>query len=186
MEPASPVALILVAAVARNGVIGGDNRLLWKLRSDMRHFRSLTMGKPLIMGRKTYDSIGQPLPGRETIVVTRGSATFTPGVHVAPTLEAALAIARARAVAMGAGAVIVAGGAEIYKALIAVCDRLEITEVDLSPEGDAKFPTIEPSEWREVSREAHLPAEGDEVSFTFVAYERRHGGAIVENAPGNA
>jgi dihydrofolate reductase len=173
MMPASPVPLVLVAAVARNGVIGGDNRLLWKLRSDMRHFRTLTMGRPMIMGRRTFESIGQALPGRETIVVTRGDAAFPAGVHRATSIDAALALGQERAQAMGAPEVIVAGGAELYRELIDRCDRLEITEVDLSPEGDARFPDIDPKTWREVRREGHPPADGDETSFTFVGYERQ-------------
>ena len=174
MNQSPQVPLILVVAVASNGVIGGDNRLLWKLRSDMRHFRDLTIGKPMIMGRKTFESIGKPLPGRETIVVTRRGASFPAGVHVANDLEAALELGQVRARAMGADGVIVAGGAEIYRALMERCDRLEVTEVALEPEGDAIFPAINANSWREVSREAHPPGEGDEVPFTFVGYERQN------------
>lgn len=177
MSRASSVPLVIVAAVARNGVIGGDNRLLWKLRSDLRHFRTLTMGKPLIMGRRTFESIGRPLPGRETIVVTRQGGSPADTVHMAASPQAAVELGRERARAMGADAVMIVGGGEIYRALISDCDRLEITEVDLEPQGDTTFPEIDPAVWREVGREAHAPGEGDEIAFTFVAYERSRGGS---------
>jgi dihydrofolate reductase len=186
MTDAPTVPLVVVAAVARNGVIGGDNRLLWRLRSDMRRFRSLTMGKPLIMGRRTFDSIGKPLPGRETIVVTRQHAELPEGVHRVAKLQDAVQLAQVRARALAADAVMVVGGGEIYRALIDSCDRLEITEVELEPEGDTTFPDIDPSIWREVHREAHSAGEGDEVAFTFVAYERRSDADVVENRSAHA
>ena len=174
MEAAS-LPLVMVAAVARNGAIGRDNKLLWRLRSDMAHFRATTMGRPVLMGRKTWESIGKPLPGREIVVVTRDTGFAPPaaGVHVAHAIDAALALAEARARAMGAPEVVVAGGGEIYRALIDRAYRLVITEVDLSPDGDAFFPPIEAAVWEEVSREPHPPAQGDEAAFAFVTYRRR-------------
>ena len=164
--------IILIVAVARNGVIGGDNRLLWRLRTDMRHFKARTLGKPLVMGRKTFQSIGRPLPGRETIVVTRDTGFAAPGVQVAHDVEAALALADAAARRMGAGEIIVAGGGEIYRQTIERADAMAITEVNLAPRGDVTFPRIDPQLWRETSRVAHPTSEHDETSFVFVDYAR--------------
>jgi len=165
--------LLIVAAVARNGVIGANNRLLWRLSSDLKRFKALTMGKPLLMGRKTFESIGRALPGRETIVVTRDAAFVRVGALVAHSLEAALALAAERAAAMGADEIIVAGGGEIYAQSLGRADRLAITEVALEPEGDARFPPIDPGEWREVRREPGERGPRDETDFVFVDYVRR-------------
>ncbi len=164
--------LLLVAVVAQNGVIGADNRLPWRLSSDLKRFKALTLGKPLVMGRKTFQSIGRPLPGRETIVVTRDRKFRPDGVLVAHDLEAALALAEARAAAMGADAIVIAGGGELYAETFALADRLAITEVALAPEGDAHFPPIDPAEWREVQREPGVRGPNDEADFCFVDYER--------------
>ncbi len=164
--------LVLVAAVARNGVIGGRNRLLWRLPSDLKRFKALTMGKPLVMGRKTFESVARLLPGRETIVVTRDERSSAEGVRVAHGLEEALALAAERAAAMGADAVVIAGGGEIYAQTIDRAERLAITEVALEPEGDARFPPIDPGVWREVRREHGARGPKDEADFTFVEYER--------------
>ena len=165
--------LVIVAAVARNGVIGGDNRLLWRLPSDLKRFRALTWGRPLIMGRKTFASIGRVLPGRETIVLTRDAGFVAAGVHVAHSIAQALELAAVRAVAMGAGEIILAGGAELYAALLMRAERLQITQVDLAPAGDAHFPAIDPLYWRETDRVAPPPETGDETGFAFVTYQRR-------------
>ncbi len=164
---------LLVAAVARNGVIGGGNRLLWRLPGDLKRFKALTIGKPLVLGRKTFQSIGRPLPGREIIVMSRDQGYQPEGAHVAHSLDAALALAEARAAAMGAEAIVIAGGAEVYAETIAGADRLFLTEVALAPEGDARFPPIDPGAWAEVRREAGERGPRDEADFTFVDYERR-------------
>lgn len=164
--------LVLVAAVARNRVIGGGNRLLWRLPGDLKRFKALTLGKPLVMGRKTFMSIGRPLPGRETIVLTRDPAFRAEGVLVAQNLEAALALAEDRAQAMGADAVVIAGGGELYRATIDRAERLAVTEVALAPEGDTRFPEIDPAQWREVRREPGVRGPKDEADFCFVDYER--------------
>jgi dihydrofolate reductase len=164
--------IILLAAVAENGVIGRDNALPWRLKSDMQHFRASTMGKPVVMGRKTYQSIGKPLPGRTTIVVSRDAGFAAPGILVAPHLQAALEAARGDALRRGADAIIVAGGGEIYKQAMPVATRLSITEVCKQVDGDARFPVIDPQLWRETARSAHEPAAGDETSFAFVTYDR--------------
>jgi dihydrofolate reductase len=166
------VPLAIVAAVARNGVIGANNGLPWRLSSDMKRFKALTMGKPLVMGRKTYLSIPRALPGRETIVVTRDPAFAPAGVTIAHELEAALDLAAQRADAMGAQEIIVAGGAEIYAQTMARASRLYITEVALDAVGDTRFPPIDPSQWREAGRRKGERVPRDEADFAFVDYER--------------
>ncbi len=164
--------LAMIAAVARNGVIGGNNQLIWKLRSDMNHFRAITMGKPMIMGRRTWDSIGRPLPGRETIVVTRDPAFRAQGAHMAHDPQSAIALAEKLAEGLKAPEIIVAGGGELYRLFLDQCATLHITEVDLAPQGDAFFPAIDHVHWREAGRSAHDPGPGDEAAFSFVDYVR--------------
>jgi dihydrofolate reductase len=169
------VPLAIVVAAASNGVIGRDNRLLWRLKTDLRRFRALTLGKPLVMGRKTFQSIGKPLPGRECIVVTR-DRTFRPeGVRVVHDLGAALALGRQVAREMDADAVMIGGGGEIYAATLPLADRVHLTEVALAPEGDAHFPPLDPTQFRAVHREEHPAGPDDEAAFAFVDYERRDG-----------
>ena len=165
--------LALVAALARNGVIGRDNRLLWRLRSDLRRFRSLTIGKPVIMGRKTYDSIGKPLPERVIIVVTRDRAFSPDGVTVAHSLDDAIAEGRRVARERGQSEVMIAGGGDIYGQTIGEASALYLTEVDLEPEGDAFFPPVDLSLFREVKRITHSASLDDEAGFAFVDYVRR-------------
>jgi dihydrofolate reductase len=164
--------IILVAAVAENGVIGRGNALPWRLKSDMAHFRALTMSKPVVMGRKTYLSIGKPLPGRTTIVVSRDRSFGASGVVVAPSLESALAAARGDALRRGADAIIVAGGSEFYAQVMSQATGLAITEVHMRAEGDAYFPAIDPKLWRETSRSEHDAGVEDAAAFAFVHYER--------------
>jgi dihydrofolate reductase len=166
-------AIALIAAMARNRVIGGDNRMIWRLSSDLKRLRALTWGKPLIMGRKTFESIGKPLPGRQTIVVTRDFLFAPTGVHVAHDVDAALALAIEIAGEMKASEIMVMGGGEIYRQTIARADRLYLTEVDLAPEGDAYFPAVDSAHWREVSRERGVRTERDDAEFTYVDYIRR-------------
>ncbi len=167
------VPLILVVAMAENGVIGRDNQLLWRLKTDLGRFRRLTMGKPMIMGRKTFQSIGRPLPGRETIVLTRDEAFAAEGVHIASDWEAAVAKGQDLAARMGADAVAVAGGAEIYALALPHVQTLFLTEVHTAPEGDAVFPTFDRSQCREMRRENHPKGPDDEHPFTFIDLERR-------------
>ena len=169
--------IVVLAAVAENGVIGRGNALPWRLKSDMAHFRALTMGKPVVMGRKTYLSIGKPLKGRTTIVVSRDPGFAAPGVVVAPNLDNALTAARGDALRRGAEAIIVAGGGDIYIQALPVAARLDITEVHKRVEGDAYFPAIDRAIWREVARSEQQPATDDEVSFAFVSYERANAAA---------
>ncbi len=183
IETVAPeIPLVLVAAVARNGVIGGGNALPWRLPSDLKRFKALTWGKPMIMGRKTYESIGKPLPGRETIIVTRDRAWRPEGVHVAHSLEEAIELAKSCAATLGASEIVIAGGADIYRQTIGMARRLEITHVDLAPAGDAHFPGIEEEKWREISRESPPRGQGDEADFMFSVYEpRRNTPSAVEN-----
>jgi dihydrofolate reductase len=164
--------IVLLAAVAQNGVIGRDNTLPWRLKSDMAHFRAVTMGKPVMMGRKTFLSIGKPLNGRTTIVVSRDPSFAAPGIVVAASLRAAIETAGGDALRRGSDAIIVAGGADIYVQALPLATRLDITEVGKPVEGDTYFPTIDRQIWRETGRSDHQPAAGDEVPYAFVTYER--------------
>ncbi len=165
----------LIAAVARNGVIGSSGALPWRLSSDLKHFKAATMGKALVMGRKTFQSIGGPLSGRTIVVVTRDRAFTAQGVSVAGAVDEALTLAKAAASAAGADEIVVAGGGEIYAQTIGRASRLHITEVDLAPSGDARFPPIDPAVWREVSRQKGERGPRDEADFAFVEYGRVRG-----------
>jgi dihydrofolate reductase len=167
------VPLVLVAAIASNGVIGANGGLPWRLSSDLKRFKALTWGKPLVTGRKTFESIGRALPGRETIVVTRDPAFAPSSVLVAHSLDAGLDLAAERAHAMDLCEIIIGGGAEIYAQTIARVSRLFITEVAFDAEGEARFPPIDPHDWREISRERSESCPRDDAEFAFVDYERR-------------
>ena len=164
--------LSLIAAVADNGTIGRDGGLPWRLSNDLRYFRATTMGKPVIMGRKTYESIGKPLPGRPNVVVTR-NADFAPeGVTVAADLNAAIAAAEALAKEAGVEEILVIGGGALYDAALSRADRLYLTEVHAEIEGDVHFPDLYRNEWREISRVSHPAGEKDEHPHSFVVLER--------------
>jgi dihydrofolate reductase len=164
------IRLSIIAAVAENGVIGAGNAMPWKLSSDLKRFKSLTMGKPVIMGRKTFASIGKPLPGRPNIVVTR-QADFAPtGVTVVQSVYAALVAAEERAA--GGDEIMVIGGGEVYRATIDRADRLYITHVEATPAGDTHFPAIDPAIWRATTAERLPSGPKDSEASTFVIYER--------------
>jgi dihydrofolate reductase len=170
----SRIDIVLVAAVADNGVIGRSGALPWRLKSDMRRFRAMTWGKPLVAGRATFLSFTtKPLPGRTNIVLSRNQNFTVPGVVVASRLEAALQAARGDALRRGVDMIAVVGGADIYAQTIDIADRLLITRVHLQPEGDATFPAIDPDTWREMERSEHRAGPGDDASFTTLTYERR-------------
>jgi dihydrofolate reductase len=173
--------IVIVVAVARNGVIGADNRLLWRLKTDLRHFRDVTWGKPLIMGRKTFESIGRPLPGRRTIVLTRDPGFAVEGVERAGSLDEALAIGRRVAGEMGADSIVVAGGGEVYAQALALADRLHVTRVDTAPDGDAVFPPVDPARFRRLTARAHPAGPDDEHAFVVEEYARID--EVVRNAP---
>ena len=166
-------------------MIGRGNALPWRLKSDMQHFRAVTMGKPVIMGRKTFVSVGKPLKGRTTIVVTRDQTFMASGAVVTPSLDGALAAARGDALRREAEAIIVAGGAEIYAQALPLATGLVITRVHRSVEGDVRFPAIDPDIWRETAREERAPAEGDDGAFTFLTYERRPAAAAPDAENGD-
>jgi dihydrofolate reductase len=151
-----------IAAVGSNGVIGAEQDIPWRIPEDWRRFRALTTGQVLIMGRKTFDSIGRALPDRTTIVVTRDKMWRGEGVRVAPTVQEAFA----QADALHPDTIFVAGGGEIYRAAWERLDRLELTLVDQAPVGDVTFPPVDPQDWQESSREPH-------DGFSFVGYSRR-------------
>jgi dihydrofolate reductase len=167
--------LVAVVAVARNGVIGADNGLPWRVSSDLKRFKALTMGKPMIMGRRTWDSIGRPLPGREIVVLTRDPGFAAEGAHVAQSPDEALAIARRLAAYVGAGEIIVAGGTEVFRAFLDRTDLIHLTEIALEPSGDVFFPALDPQEWREIARETQSRGERDEADFAYVTLARRRG-----------
>ena len=168
--------IVLIAAVAENGVIGRGGAMPWRLKSDMRHFRNATLGKPVVMGRKTYLSLSlKPLPGRTNIVVSRDPGFTAPGVLVAASLEAALQAARGDALRRGADAIMVIGGADIYAQAMPLADRLEITRVHVAADGDAAFPPIDPAVWRQTARTEHPAGEGDDAGYEVVTYIRASG-----------
>ena len=169
--PPRDIAIVLLAAVADNGVIGRGNALPFRQGSDLRHFKELTMGKPLLMGRKTYLSIGKPLPGRTNIVVSRGGFA-APGVVVAATLDAALTVARGDALRRGADEIVVIGGTDIFQQCMSLADRMEITHVHSRPEGDTYFPPIDATEWHASARSDHPAGPRDEAAFSYVTYTR--------------
>jgi dihydrofolate reductase len=152
------MSVSLIAAVGSNGVIGNGKDLAWRDSADLQRFKRLTMGHVLVMGRKTYDSIGRPLPGRTTIVVTRQPDWSAPGVLVAHSLDEALKLAEGNEV-------YVAGGGEIYALALPLADRLELTEIEAAPDGDVHFPEVDWTRWRATARE---PRDG----FAWVTYER--------------
>lgn len=167
------VPIAMIAAVAANGVIGDKGRLPWRLPSDFAFFKAQTLGKPLLMGRKTFESIGRPLPGRTNIVVTRQRGYQPDGVLVIDDIEAALEHARTLAAADRAEEVMIGGGESLYRAVLPQADRLYITHVELEPEGDTRFPAIDPEEWA-VTGEPHVPSDPrDTAAFRVRQYTRR-------------
>ncbi len=164
----------LIAAVADNGVIGVSGALPWRIAADMRWFKAHTMGKPVVMGRKTWDSLPKkPLPGRANIVVTRAKDFAAAGAVVAHDILGALELARAEAARSGAGEIMVIGGAEIYAVALPFVDRLYLTRVHATPQGDALFPNFDSRTWREVFREPHPASENAGTGFTFLILDRQ-------------
>lgn len=160
--------ITLIAAVADNDVIGRGGDIPWRLPEDWRRFKQTTMGHHLIMGRRTWESIGRPLPGRRTVVVSRGEPDLPAGVDLAHSFEEALDLARET----GEDELFVAGGAEIYRQALPEADRLLLTRVHASPDGDTQFPDWERDEWELVSEEHHEADERHPIAFTFETYER--------------
>jgi dihydrofolate reductase len=157
--------ITLVAAVARNGVIGNGNQLPWHLPADLKRFKSLTLGHPILMGRRTYESIGGPLPGRRNLVLTQQRDWRAAGTETVPTLADAFAAA-------ADGELMVIGGAAVYAATLPYADRLELTEIDADVPGDTFFPPLARQQWRELARETHAPDERNALPYAFVTLAR--------------
>jgi dihydrofolate reductase len=157
--------ITLILARATNGVIGSDGKLPWRIPADLRRFKQLTMDRPMIMGRKTFDSLPGLLDGRRHIVLTHDAAWAEEGAEVAHSVEAALRLANAPHV-------MVIGGAQIYEAFLPIADKIELTEVDATPDGDAHIAYPDPAHWQEVARDVH-PAEDGRPAYAFVTFRRR-------------
>ncbi|MEP2876636.1 dihydrofolate reductase [Nisaea sp.] len=162
---------VIVVAVSDNGVIGDGEKMPWYLPADLKRVKRMTMGKPLVMGRKTYQSIGKPLPGRTNIVVTRERGFKAEGIEVVHDLDEALDLARRVSLTDGVDEIIVFGGAEIYRQAFDKVKRLHLTEIHIDAEGQTRFPDFDRAEWHETEREDH-PAEGDTPAHSFVTLER--------------
>lgn len=156
----------LVVAMADNRVIGRDNGLPWRLPADLQHFKRTTMGKPVLMGRKTFESIGRALPGRRNLIVSRTAGYRAEGCETATSIDAVLELVR------GEPEIMVIGGASFYEQLLARADRLHVTLVHASVEGDAYFPEMDWAQWREVDRSDHAPDERNALPYSFLVYER--------------
>ena len=163
----------LVVAMGENRAIGKGGALPWHIRSDMRYFRKITMGKPIVMGRLTFASLGRVLDGRVNVVLTRNAAFEVPGAVMAYNLEEALDVARKEAAKAGVDEIMVIGGEDVFRAVLPQAGRIYLTEVHASPHADTWFPELNGDEWREVSREAHQAGPKDDHAFSFVVLERK-------------
>jgi dihydrofolate reductase len=167
------IEIVLIAAVADNGVIGAAGAIPWRQKSDMRRLKAMTMGRPIVMGRKTFVSFPRrPLPGRTNIVATRDGDFGAPGAVVTRSVAEALATARGDALRRSVAEIAVIGGAEIYAQAMPFADRLEITEVHARPDGDTVFPAIDRGVWVEAAREDHPAGADDEAAFSYVTWRR--------------
>jgi dihydrofolate reductase len=165
--------IVLIVAVADNGVIGSGGAIPWRLKTDLQRFKTLTLGKPIVMGRKTFVSLRRPLPGRTNIVVTRDASFRAVGTVVTTSLADARAVATGDALRRLATEIAVIGGAEIYAQWMAYADRLEITEVHAKPAGDTYFAAIDATVWEELARVRNSAGPDDSADFSFVTYRRR-------------
>jgi len=167
------IEIVLLVAVAENGVIGSGGAIPWRVKSDVLRLKTMTMGKPVVMGRKTFQSLRRPLPGRTNIVVTRDPDFRAAGAVVTSSFADAWAIAVGDALRRSATEIAVIGGAEIYAQWMGSADRLEVTEVHARPEGDTRFPAIDPARWEEVARVRNSASGDDSADFSYVTYRRR-------------
>lgn len=165
--------IALIAAVAENGIIGQDNKLPWHIKSEWQYFIRMTKHKPIIMGRLTFESLGEPLKDRANIIVTRNAGYKHPGIIVTTTLAKALDIAKKIAAETGQDEIMIGGGAEIYKLALPLADRLYLTEIHMKPEGDTKFPAFDRSEWVETKREFHKAQAGESADYTITVLDRK-------------
>jgi dihydrofolate reductase len=166
--------IVLIVAVADNGVIGAGGAIPWRLKSDQQRLKAMTMGKPIVMGRKTFMSFPRrPLPGRTNIVITRDETFRATGAVVTTSFAEAHAVARADALRRSVAEIAVIGGADIYAQSMDIADRLEITEVHVSPPGDTHFPPVDTGKWQEIARTLHPAGPDDSAAFSYVTYRRR-------------
>jgi dihydrofolate reductase len=165
--------VVLIVAVADNGVIGTNGAIPWRLKSDMQRLKAMTTGKPVVMGRKTFMSLRRPLPGRTNIVLTRDRHFRAGGAVVTNSFSDARAVALGDALRRSVSEIVVIGGAEIYAQWVDVADRLEVTEVHARPEGDTHFPAIDPAKWQELARVQNPAGPDDSAPFSYVTYRRR-------------
>jgi dihydrofolate reductase len=165
--------IVLVAAIGENNVIGREGQLPWRLKSELQHFKRRTLNRPVVMGRRTYESIGKPLKDRTNIVVTRSLGVIVPGGVLATSLDAALDFARDDAVKRGVDEIMVIGGSDVFSDTIDRANRLEITHVHASPPGDSFFPPIDPTVWAAGTRREYSAGPGDDADFSVVTYTRR-------------
>jgi dihydrofolate reductase len=165
--------VVLIVAVADNGVIGSGGAIPWRLKSDMQRFKAMTIGRPVVMGRKTFMSLRRPLPGRTNIVLTRNRHFRAGGAVVTDSFDAARAVALGDALRRSVSEITVIGGAEIYAQWCDVADRLEVTEVHARPEGDRYFPAIDPAKWQELARVQNPAGPDDSAPFSYVTYRQR-------------
>lgn len=170
MQHSLPVSLIVAAT--RNQVIGRDNQMPWHLPADLRYFKQCTLGKPIIMGRKTWESLGRPLPGRLNLVVTRQTDITLEGAEVFTDLQAAIQRGQAWASEQGVDEVMVIGGGQLYQQALALTQRVYLTRIDLELEGDTFFPVLDAQQWQQIEAQAH-PAQAQEPGYTFEVWQRR-------------
>ena len=163
----------LIVALSENHVIGRNNKLPWYLPNDLKYFKQVTMGLPIVMGRKTFESIGKPLPGRTNIVVTRNTEWAADGVRAAHSLEEAFELAESIAEIDGREELMIIGGDQIYQSALPLVDRMYLTEVHAHVDGDAYFPKFDPADWREVGREDFEAVEPNPYDYSFVVYDRK-------------
>ncbi len=166
------IQVSMVAAVAENNVIGAENDMPWRLSTDLKRFKALTLGKPVIMGRKTFESIGKPLPGRLNIVISRQTGLSIDGVVLVANLDAALELAKREAFKKGENEIMITGGGEIYKQAMSFADKLYITHVHAKPSGDTLFPEIDAHSWRVTYEEETKEGEKDNAATVYRIYER--------------
>jgi dihydrofolate reductase len=167
------IETVLIVAVAENGVIGSGGAIPWRLKSDVQRLKAMTMGKPVVMGRKTFESLRRPLPGRTNIVITRDANFRAAGAVVTTSFEHARAIALGDALRRLATEIAVIGGAEIYAQWMQAADRLEVTEVHARPQGDTSLAAIDPADWKEAARVRNFATSDDSADFSYVTYRRQ-------------
>lgn len=172
MQRDPAIRLASIVAVAENGVIGRDNRIAWRIKSEMQYFRKKTLGHPVIMGRKTFADLGKPLANRPNIIITRDPGFVAEGVTVCNSLEDAIKAGEAAARAAGVDTVFIGGGAEIYRLAMPLVDALYYTEIHMQPEGDTRFPAFDRGAFTETFREFHEKQDGEDAAYTITVLER--------------